>query len=94
MSSPSPWLGGPGARWAQVLLFLLHVALLVSLVILVLTLKDMRHRVPHEPWQEWLVWAVISASFAAFGQRAWRIGRDLWRAARGLEPPAGPEDDS
>jgi len=94
VSAPSPWLGGPGARWAQALLFLLHVALLVSLVILFFTLQDVRHRVAFERWQEWLLIAGIVVSFLVFARRAWGIGRDLWRAVRGIEPAGGDEDDS
>ncbi|HEV8480461.1 MAG TPA: hypothetical protein VGR66_06665 [Candidatus Eisenbacteria bacterium] len=83
----SPWLGGAGARWAQVLLFALHLALLVSLVYLVVTFRDVRHNVPFEPWQETVLLIIVGLSFLVFARRAWRIGADLWRAMRGLEPP-------
>jgi hypothetical protein len=89
----SPWLGGPGARWAQVLLFVLHLGLLAALVILLFTLNDVRRRVPFQPWQEWTLLAAIVVSFGVFGRRAWRIGQDLWRAARGVEPPPDDEAD-
>jgi len=88
---PSPWLGGAGARWAQVFLFALHVALLVSLVYLVITFRDVRRRLPIEGWQGTLLLAAVALSFVFFARRAWRIGSDLWRALRGEEPPA--EDD-
>ena len=82
----SPWLGGAGARWAQVLLFALHLALLVALVYLVLTYRDVRRNVPFEPWQETVLMVIVALSFLVFARRAWRIGADLWRAMRGLEP--------
>jgi len=90
--SPSPWLGGAGARWAQVFLFALHVALLISLVYLVITFRDVRRRLPIEGWQETLLWACIALSFVFFARRAWRIGSDLWRALRGQEPPEGDDE--
>ncbi|HKA24620.1 MAG TPA: hypothetical protein VKF80_06550 [Candidatus Eisenbacteria bacterium] len=89
----SPWLGGAGARWAQVLLFALHVALLVSLVYLVLTFREVRRRMPIERWQETVLLIVVALSFFVFARRAWRIGSDLWRAMRGEEPPAAADDD-
>jgi len=88
----SPWLGGAGARWAQVLLFALHVALLVSLVYLVLTFREVRRRMPIERWQETVLLIVVALSFFVFARRAWRIGSDLWRAMRGEEPPAAADD--
>lgn len=87
----SPWLGGAGARWAQVLLFFLHLALLVSLVYLVITFKDVRRSLPIERWQETVLLLVVGLSFFVFARRAFRIGSDLWRALRGESPP--PEDD-
>ena len=90
----SPWLGGPGARWAQVLLLAIHLALLVSLVVLVFTLGDVRRRIPIETWQEVVLLAVIVLSFVVFARRAWRIGQDLWQAARGGAPPPDEEPDS
>jgi len=88
----SPWLGGAGARWAQALLFALHVALLVSLVYLVITFRGVRRSVPVEPWQETLLLILAGLSFLFFARRAWRIGSDLWRAIRGLEPPDEDEE--
>jgi hypothetical protein len=87
----SPWLGGAGARWAQVFLFALHLALLISLVYLVITFRDVRRRLPIEGWQETVLLLVVGVSFLVFARRAWRIGFDLWRAARGEMPP--PDDD-
>ena len=87
----SPWLGGAGARWAQVFLFCLHIALLVSLVYLVITFRDVRRSLPVERWQEIVLLLVVALSFLVFARRAWRIGSDLWRALRGEELPS--EDD-
>jgi len=88
----SPWLGGAGARWAQVLLFALHLALLVALVFLVLTYREVRRNVPFEPWQEAVLMVIVGLSFLVFARRAWRIGADLWRAMRGLEPAGGDDE--
>ena len=87
----SPWHGGAGARWAQVFLFALHLALLISLVYLVITFRDVRRRLPIEGWQETVLLLVVGVSFLVFARRAWRIGLDLWRAARGEVTP--PDDD-
>src|SRR5262245_2155762 len=97
MSSPqggSPWLGGPGARWAQVLLFALHVAVLVSLWVLYVTYRQIRHRVPFERWQENLLLAGIGLSCIVFGLRAWRIGLDLWRALKARSTGGGHRPES
>jgi hypothetical protein len=90
----SPWLGGPGARWAQILLLAIHIALLVSLVILVFTLADVRRRFLLERWQEITLWAVIALSFVVFARRAWRIGQDLWHAARGSGPNQNEDSEA
>jgi hypothetical protein len=91
----SPQLGGPGARWAQALLFALHVALLVSLVYLLFIYRGMRTRIPLQRWQEIAILAFVALVFAVYTRRAWRIGSDLWRALRGQEslPPDDEDED-
>jgi hypothetical protein len=90
---PSPWLGGPGARWAQGLLFALHVALLVALAVCLRTLLAVLPRIDLEPWQEFGFLAGIGLSLAFFGVRTVRIGADLWAARPGAPRPSDPEED-
>ena len=90
---PSPWLGGPGARWAQALLLGLHVALLVALAVCLWTLLTVLPRVDFEPWQEFGFLAGIGLSLAFFGVRTVRIGADLWAARPGAPAPPDPEED-
>ena len=90
---PSPWLGGPGARWAQALLFALHLALLGALGTCLWTLLRVLPRLDFEPWQEFAFLAGIAVSLAFFGARTLRIGADLWAARPGApKPPASEED--
>jgi hypothetical protein len=83
----SPAFGGAGARWAQVLLFVLHLALLISLVYLIVTYRSLRSRLPIARWQEILLLIGVALSLVVYTRRAWRIGSDLWRALRGEIPP-------
>lgn len=85
----SPWLGGPGARWAQVLLLALHLGLLLALVVCLWTFARILPRVPLEPWQKYAFLAGIAASLVLFGARAFRIAADLWGARPGAP---GPEE--
>jgi hypothetical protein len=89
----SPWLGGPGARWAQALLFVLHVALLVALAICAWTFLRIRPRATFEPWQQALFFGGIAVTFAVFGARAVRIGLDLWRARDGQDRDSNQGSD-
>lgn len=92
----SPYLGGPGARWAQAVLFLLHLALEVSLVFLGVAFLRIQARLPIEGWHRGLFGAILGFSLVAFGWRAARIGRDLWTAWRsrpGRGSSGGPGED-
>jgi hypothetical protein len=90
----SPWLGGPGARWAQALLFATHLALLVALGICLWTFLRVLPRLAFEPWQKFAFFAGIGVSLAFFGARTVRIGADLWAARPGAPRPPGPEEDA
>ena len=93
--SPSPWLGGPGARWAQTLLFAMHLALIVALGVCLATFLRVLPRLGLEAWQKLAFFAGIAVSLAFFGRRTLRIGLDLWRAWRGggSPSPSEPEDE-
>jgi hypothetical protein len=90
---PSPWLGGPGARWAQALLLVLHAALLGALGICLWTFLAVLPRLDFEPWQKFAFFAGIGVSLAFFGARAVRIGADLWAARPGAPAPPPSEED-
>jgi hypothetical protein len=79
---PSPWLGGPGARWAQALLFVLHVALVVALVLCITMFWRIQSRLDLPGWQRASILAGLGAALAVFGGRGVLIGGDLWRAVR------------
>lgn len=89
----SPYLGGPGARWAQALLFLVHVALEVALLALGVAFLRVQARLPIEDWHRALFLAVLVVSLVAFGWRGARIGQDLlaaWRERRDRGTPGEP----
>jgi hypothetical protein len=92
----SPWLGGPGARWAQAVLFVLHLALILALGVCLATFLRVLPRLGLEAWQKLAFFAGIALSLAFFGRRALRIGLDLWRAWRGgaEDGPPDPEDEA
>lgn len=93
----SPYLGGPGARWAQALLFLLHVALLIALVFLAAAFLRVEAHLPLESWHRGVFYAILAFAFLAFAWRGVRIGLDLlaaWRSWSGRPPETGPDPDS
>lgn len=90
----SPWLGGPGARWAQLLLLALHLGLLLALVVCLWTFVRILPLVALEPWQEYAFLAGIAISLVFFAARALRIAADLWAARPGAPPPPESEEDT
>jgi type VI protein secretion system component VasK len=93
----SPYLGGPGARWAQVVLLLLHVALLVALGFLATAFLRVQARLPLETWHRWVFYGILGFAFLAFTLRGWKIGRDLlaaWRSHSGRSSESGSDTDS
>ena len=93
----SPYLGGPGARWAQTFLFLLHVALLIALVFLAAAFLRVQARLPLQPWHRGVFYALLAFAFVAFAWRGLRIGLDLlaaWRSWSGRSSGSSPGEDS
>ena len=85
----SPYLGGPGARWAQLILFLLHVALLFALIFLAGSFWRVQARLPLEAWHRSVFYAILGFALVAFTWRGVRIGLDLlgaWRSRPGRRP--------
>lgn len=94
----SPYLGGPGARVAQTVLFAVHVALEIALLALAVAFIRVQGRLPIEDWHRALFLVVLGLSLVAFGWRGVVIGRDLlaaWcsrgRRGRATGPRDGPE---
>ena len=93
----APYVGGPGARWVQAILFLLHVALLVALGFLTAAFLRVQARLPLETWHRGIFYAILTFAFVAFAWRGALIGLDLlaaWRSRSGRPPDAGPGGDS
>jgi hypothetical protein len=78
----SPYLGGPRARLPQILLFILHIALIVAIIWMAVLFARLQERFLFEPWQIIVFWGLVVICFLGFTWRAIRILRDLVAALR------------
>jgi hypothetical protein len=95
MNSPrrvSPYLGGPRARWPQLFLFLLHLALLVAIIWMALLFSGLQNRFYFEAWQKIIFWALVVICFLGFSWRSILIAQDLVAAFRKQEEPPDATD--